>query len=593
MSAASPGPVIGIVVPVFGHSRLVAEALASVTEQQFAGTISTVVVIDGDRDPETTRTVRAFQRGGANPIAAIFQKNARLPAARNTGIRYLRAQHPELDAIYFLDADNRLAPRSIEAFWQCLVRNPEAAWAYPDIGFFGLSWSASGIDYRETAPEYSVLRHLMGNICEAGSLVRAEVFRDGFGYDEAFKFGYEDWEFWLQCLGRGLRGVRATDSGFQYRRRPNSMLGDADRMSEVIRDKIFDKHRALFSRDNIWEQYCRECAPFLYLPRPDAPTLLSGDGRVLSEGAAGLEQLIARAGFSVHWSYLPRFIVLPLPGADGPPRPRMETTLQVLATRGAEQGDIADAELGLVQEGSERARFRLVDVDDLLTENGRASEASLQPVIAALRRIGRPTSRPADRRYAGPAAFQIDGFVRSWCERDAAVVAEAQPAAPAKAKVARRPLVQVVDPLARFANSPFAGEMPRSAIVVSRERLPAPGRLDIGWMQYRGIVHPYVTAIALGPAAKGSRRTRFCLLVEDYRMLLHAPELKELADHVIYAATANMQDKEMQAVCASEHALAAILCQDDAGMSLRALGVPLRKIIAPGDFRQFLKDHAS
>ena len=57
---ADDGSRVGIVVPVYGHSRLVAEAIASALDQDYAGAIDVVVVVDGDRDIETLQTVKSF-----------------------------------------------------------------------------------------------------------------------------------------------------------------------------------------------------------------------------------------------------------------------------------------------------------------------------------------------------------------------------------------------------------------------------------------------------------------------------------------------------------------------------------------------------
>src|SRR6185295_17957355 len=99
----------------------------------------------------------------------------------------------------FLDADNCLAATAIASGMEELDNNPDADWIYPNIDTFGLvaSWDLSG--------DYSIIRNLHANLCEAGSLVRRRVFEAGLRFDEAMQSGYEDWDFWLSAAEVGFR----------------------------------------------------------------------------------------------------------------------------------------------------------------------------------------------------------------------------------------------------------------------------------------------------------------------------------------------------------------------------------------------------
>lgn len=194
---------IGVVIPAYGHPRFLGEAIVSACTQETDRPIHVVVVDDGCRFEETGTLVRNLMDQYPGTLFYLRHKNTRLPGARNKGVRFLLDAFPDMDAIFFLDADNRLAPYSLEAYRKALGDDESVGWAYPDISFFGLSWGRSGFDTRETAPDYSVLKHLTGNISEAGSLVRASMFRNGVFYDETMRSGFEDWDFWLSALGAG------------------------------------------------------------------------------------------------------------------------------------------------------------------------------------------------------------------------------------------------------------------------------------------------------------------------------------------------------------------------------------------------------
>lgn len=255
---------IGVVIPAFGHSRFLAEAIKSACTQEIDCGVYVVVVDDGCRNIETAQTVQALMVQYPGVLHYLRQPNTRLPGARNTGVRFLLQLVPELEFIYFLDADNRLETYSLKAFRAAFGPDPKIGWSYPDIGFFGQVGNAQGYDVRETAPRYSPLVHLLGNISEAGSMVRAEAFHAGVFYDETMRHGFEDWEFWLAMLEAGYRGVRAADSGFSYRKRPESMLANSRRFEESLITYIRRKHAALYAPRQLLQMEHEE-APYFAL----------------------------------------------------------------------------------------------------------------------------------------------------------------------------------------------------------------------------------------------------------------------------------------------------------------------------------------
>lgn len=269
-------PPFGVVIPAFGHPKFLAEAIVSACEQKCDRPVRVVVVDDGCRFPETGETVSHLMASYPGTLFYLRQQNTRLPGARNAGIRFLMNLVPDIEAIYLLDADNRLSPNSLMVYWRALGDDPKVGWAYPDISFFGLTRGDEGFDTRETAPIYSPLKHLVGNISEAGSMVRADMFRAGVFYDETMTSGFEDWEYWLSALEAGYRGVRAEDTGFLYRGRPESMLADSKRLAAGLVDKIRAKHKALFNPRHVMQLEHQEAPTFaLFIPEDDHVCLMS------------------------------------------------------------------------------------------------------------------------------------------------------------------------------------------------------------------------------------------------------------------------------------------------------------------------------
>ena len=263
MSAAR----LAIVVPVHGHPGLVTEALESALAQEAPFGIHVVVVNDGCPRPETHAVLQAHAHAHPGRITYLRRPNGGLSAARNTGIAHVLAHHPRVEALFMLDADNRLRPHAMARAMAALEAHPQAGWIYPGIEMFGQGYlprdraegfhplpepaatalHLSGMDARcDYGGPYSRLIHSQMNICEAGSLIRRAVFEAGIFFDESFTEGFEDWHFFLSAGDAGFRGQYLEEFGFLYRKRPESMLAAADRTIPQLVERLRRAHPDLY-----------------------------------------------------------------------------------------------------------------------------------------------------------------------------------------------------------------------------------------------------------------------------------------------------------------------------------------------------------
>ena len=233
-------PTLAIVIPVFKHSVLVTEAIAAGLREARLANGVLVIINDGCPYAETHEVCLTFATAEPEFVEYIRTPNGGLSTARNRGIKYALARFPSIETIYLLDADNRLGAGAMRRAHETMAETG-AAWVYPNIDKFGLEWNG---DF--TAP-YSVLRHLFQNICEAGSLIHRRIFDAGIFFDETMLQGYEDWEFWLQCVEAGFLGAPCASFGLQYRARRESMVRDSDRSGNAIIAKMHLKHKRLFT----------------------------------------------------------------------------------------------------------------------------------------------------------------------------------------------------------------------------------------------------------------------------------------------------------------------------------------------------------
>lgn len=242
-----PGsPVIGIVIPAFKHSVYLGEAIQSALTQDISEPYIVTIVNDGCPFVETELCASAAAAAADN-VFALIKPNGGLSSARNFGVEFCLSNFPNLEAIYMLDADNRLSRSSLRIALDLLRKN-EAGWAYPNIDKFGIEWCGN------YSAAYSRLSHVAGdNICEAGSLISTRLFHAGIRFDENMKEGFEDWDFWLQAISAGFVGV--TDPAFclEYRQRSESMLRDANRSRQSIISYMRKKHKDLYNTSTMLE----------------------------------------------------------------------------------------------------------------------------------------------------------------------------------------------------------------------------------------------------------------------------------------------------------------------------------------------------
>jgi glycosyltransferase involved in cell wall biosynthesis len=234
-------PRVAIITPIFKHSVLVTEAIESALDQIADFPIVLILVNDGCPHNETDIICLEYATAYPEKITYLRKLNGGLSSARNHGIRYALNQWTSIEAIYLLDADNRLRKHSISRGLSALSKSSNCDWIYPNVDMFGVNWCG---DY---SGDYSLLIHTTMNICEAGSLIHRRVFDSGVFFDESMRLGFEDWDFFLAAADAGFRGKNLSDFGLRYRKRPESMLADSHRDQDEIKGGMLRKHKKLMS----------------------------------------------------------------------------------------------------------------------------------------------------------------------------------------------------------------------------------------------------------------------------------------------------------------------------------------------------------
>ncbi len=249
---------IAVIIPVWHHSALVSEAVASCLDQS---ALHIILVNDGCDYAQTRDTLAGWAARHPDRITLLTRPNGGLSAARNTGIDSALAHMPALKGLYFLDADNRLDPHAGTLFKTLLASADPAGWFYPQFDMFGVEQN------RNNGGDFALSRLAFSNYCDAGSLVRRAVFDTGLRFDTDFRAGYEDWDFWLSCARDGFHGAPVKTAFLRYRKRPESMLSGAHRTAIALQAQLAAKHGWLFNTHRLTDAWLAEFPRFAFFDK--------------------------------------------------------------------------------------------------------------------------------------------------------------------------------------------------------------------------------------------------------------------------------------------------------------------------------------
>lgn len=186
-------PLISVVIPVYNGEKTIRETIESVLNQTLSN-LEIILINDGSQDStlKIVSSVKDFR------VKTFSYPNKGLSASRNRGISQAAG-----DYIAFIDADDLWTPDKLEAQFNALQANPQAAVAYSWTDYideFGQIF-CQGSHFNYTGDIYTKL--LVTNILESGSnaLIRKQVFTEVGGFDESLRAG-EDWDMYLRLAAR-------------------------------------------------------------------------------------------------------------------------------------------------------------------------------------------------------------------------------------------------------------------------------------------------------------------------------------------------------------------------------------------------------
>ena len=211
---------ISVIIPCYNHGQYLRFALESVLEQTFAQW--EVIVVD---DGSTDSTAGIIQEYRDARIRYIYQDNAGLSAARNTGIR---AAHGSFLA--FLDADDEWEPGFLTICYQALDRESGIAGVFTRCRYIDPDGALlPGIGGLEIEPPDFRSRLLEGGFFPVHTVLTRVSVLDRCGLFDTNLTSAEDWDLWLRISEwQSMRGLAQPLA--RYRVYPGSMSTNTERM---------------------------------------------------------------------------------------------------------------------------------------------------------------------------------------------------------------------------------------------------------------------------------------------------------------------------------------------------------------------------
>ena len=234
-----PPPIISVIIPCYNQGKYLSEAVSSV----LASTLTNwecVIVNDGSTDD--TESVGLSLASKDSRIHYFYEDNAGLPHARNYAIQQAKGKY-----ILPLDSDDKIALTYLEKAVNYLENHPDVSLYYCNIQYFGASKGSHNVHYR------GYQRQLIDNSVIGPSIYRRQDWQRVGGYDETFRFGAEDWEFWIRLLYPDKKVYKTEEFLHFYRQ----FGGKEEHLSNVVARKRKDILTAIFKKhiDKYFEFY--------------------------------------------------------------------------------------------------------------------------------------------------------------------------------------------------------------------------------------------------------------------------------------------------------------------------------------------------
>ena len=238
--------IISVVVPCYEQGHFLEECFTSILNQTFSNW-ECIIVNDGSND--NTEDVANVWVQKDKRFKYIFQENRGLSSARNIGIKKAQGEY-----ILPLDADDKIGSDYFLLAFKAFQENIKLKVVYCKAVKFGEineDWDLSGFSLKKLA---------LFNMIFCSAFFKKKDWQQVGGYDVNMKYGWEDWEFWINILKNGGEVKRLDYKGFFYRVKKQSMITSiSHEMQKELLTYINTKHQDLYIKEfGTYQEYTQK-----------------------------------------------------------------------------------------------------------------------------------------------------------------------------------------------------------------------------------------------------------------------------------------------------------------------------------------------
>lgn len=237
-------PTVSIIIPCFNQGQFLDQCLQSVLNQSYASW-ECIIVNDGSSDNSEEAAKKWIEKDSR--FKYLFTENRGVCHARNLGADIAKGTY-----LLPLDADDYISDNYLhESVKNIDITNSKIV--------FGRAFFFGEKDEEFSLQNEVVVQDLLQyNKIHCCGLFRKNDFVIAGGYDENMKFGFEDWELWINMLKKGGKAAKLENSFLFYRIKENSrstIIDNNEIKNQEMLEYILKKHIQAYGYNSIFEMY--------------------------------------------------------------------------------------------------------------------------------------------------------------------------------------------------------------------------------------------------------------------------------------------------------------------------------------------------
>lgn len=242
-----------VIIPAYNAEEFLEEAVNSVLEQSIQD--FEIIIIDDKSTDNTSKVIDSLMEKDQRVRKINHEVNKGRCGALNTGIREAKGEY-----IAFLDADDFMVQNRLKEESKFLDENPNTDLVYANLIAnyeTGSIVRKRAIEFKEDPKEILINSSkredldqlnpaqlldpdkLKPGFIPGGSVMLRKSLFDSVGLDENLR-NSEDYDLWLQIIGKGFKIKKLELDAFVYRLHPNNKSKNKEKM-KIAADYIIKK----------------------------------------------------------------------------------------------------------------------------------------------------------------------------------------------------------------------------------------------------------------------------------------------------------------------------------------------------------------